>query len=465
MFFSFLYFICFLLANNDPLLTINNVNYNYNDFYAFYPKQQWAVADSIKREEVYSNFIKRHLCILEAKNIGLNRGPNFRIKSNNSLRQLLVNETYEQLVAIPLIDKKTIENAKTFAKKEALVKHILIGHVGAQLRSKQTRSIDEALILSLDVFDQFNNGALFEELAEKYSDDPGVQKNSGTIGWVGWGQTVPEFEKAVFSSDVGVLSKPILTKYGYHLILVSDKRSSDLALLDVEEYENEIINLSKTSVRNKLRAAAVRYDSLQLVLSGLSFNFSILDDISKEYNKKNQENLLIGSAARVNVVEILDSMVGVVCTFNNKGFGGRWFANKMREIPSAQMPFFDSKKNIISTFKTIILQELAVINGKLAGVDKSFNYKKRSSSIINGLLYDSYLKFLVNSVVEPDSNNILNHYNKYKHKKYSDKSLNDVSSNISALLMKENQTLVKKDSINALFNKYNIIKNYEFLQN
>ena len=93
----------------------------------------------------------------------------------------------------------------------------------------------------------------------------------------------------------------------------------------------------------------------------------------------------------------------------------------------------------------------------MAGVDKSFNYKKRSSSILNGLLYDSYLKFLVNSVVEPDSNNILNHYNKYKHKKYSDKSLNDVSSNISALLMKENQTLVKKDSINALFNKYNII--------
>ena len=40
-------------------------------------------------------------------------------------------------------------------------------------------------------------------LAQKYSDDPSVEKNSGSLGWVQWGATVPEFQLAAFALEVG----------------------------------------------------------------------------------------------------------------------------------------------------------------------------------------------------------------------------------------------------------------------
>ena len=152
------------------------------------------------------------------------------------------------------------------------------------------------------------------------------------------------------------MSNPVLTKYGYHLILITDKKPSDLAFLPKKEYENAIINLSKKSVRNKLRMAASNYDSLQLKAANLSFNFTIIDSLIDLYNKKNEENLLLGSSARVDFFEILHSISGVVCVYNNKGFGGKWFANKMKDIPLTQLPFFNSSEDIITTFTTIILQ-------------------------------------------------------------------------------------------------------------
>ena len=57
------------------------------------------------------------------------------------------------------------------------------------------------------------------------------------------------------------MSNPVLTNYGYHLILISDNRSSDYQYMDDLAYENLIINITKNSIREKLRHAAVEYDN------------------------------------------------------------------------------------------------------------------------------------------------------------------------------------------------------------
>ena len=96
---------------------------------------------------------------------------------------------------------------------------------------------DEALAKS--IIDQLNKGGDFSALAAKYSTDPGSKDKGGDLGWVGKGQFVPEFEKALFDDlKVGELTQvPVKSQYGFHVIklLGREERSQiDLANIDSE---------------------------------------------------------------------------------------------------------------------------------------------------------------------------------------------------------------------------------------
>ncbi|MHB0997792.1 MAG: foldase protein PrsA [Armatimonadota bacterium] len=60
----------------------------------------------------------------------------------------------------------------------------------------------------------------FEDAAKKYSEDPGTKELGGDLNWITKGQTVPEFEKVVFTLKPGEISEPVKTSYGYHIIML-----------------------------------------------------------------------------------------------------------------------------------------------------------------------------------------------------------------------------------------------------
>lgn len=69
---------------------------------------------------------------------------------------------------------------------------------------------------------EIENGASFEDVAKANSNCPS-KAQGGDLGKFGPGQMVPEFDKAVFSGDVGVLYGPIQTQFGYHLLEVTSR--------------------------------------------------------------------------------------------------------------------------------------------------------------------------------------------------------------------------------------------------
>ena len=77
--------------------------------------------------------------------------------------------------------------------------------------------------LAKNLLDQISNGANFEDLAKKNSDCPSGQRG-GDLGWFGRGMMVPEFEKSAFSLPEGMVSQPIKTQFGWHLIKVLETR-------------------------------------------------------------------------------------------------------------------------------------------------------------------------------------------------------------------------------------------------
>ena len=96
----------------------------------------------------------------EKKNSRKQTGTNFTkihllYKIRNRSHRLLVNESYEQLVAVPLINPGDIAEAHMYAREELLVSHILVGYAGAHLGRPPERSVDDALLLAQDIRKQF----------------------------------------------------------------------------------------------------------------------------------------------------------------------------------------------------------------------------------------------------------------------------------------------------------------------
>ena len=94
------------------------------------------------------------------------------------------------------------------------------------------KGIAEAQRRAEDLLKQLKGGAKLEDLAQKYSEDPGSAKQSGSLGWIGRGQTVPEFEKTAFSLPKGQISDLVKSSYGFHIIRVDDKQDAHVKTLD-----------------------------------------------------------------------------------------------------------------------------------------------------------------------------------------------------------------------------------------
>src|SRR5580704_15578125 len=101
------------------------------------------------------------------------------------------------------------------------------------------KGVTDAQHRAEDILKQIKAGGNFEELAKKYSEDPGSAKEGGSLGFVQRGRTVPEFEKAAFSLPKGQISGLVKSSYGFHIIRVDDRQDAHMKTLDEVKAENE----------------------------------------------------------------------------------------------------------------------------------------------------------------------------------------------------------------------------------
>jgi|GEM_PF-294506 len=111
-------------------------------------------------------------------------------------------------------------NREKYATPEVKARHILV-KVDENAPEEQ---VAEARKKIENITRELEQGADFAELAKKYSDDKSNAENGGDLGWFGRGVMVKEFEDAAFALDIGKISDPVRTRYGFHLIKVEDKR-------------------------------------------------------------------------------------------------------------------------------------------------------------------------------------------------------------------------------------------------
>jgi len=101
------------------------------------------------------------------------------------------------------------------------VRHILI-------KPSEIMTDDQARQLAQALRQRAESGEDFGELAREYSEDIGSAQEGGELGWTSPGQMVPEFEKAMNNTEVGQISEPVRSQFGWHILEVQGRRDQDM---------------------------------------------------------------------------------------------------------------------------------------------------------------------------------------------------------------------------------------------
>ena len=128
---------------------------------------------------------------------------------------------YKQKVGISYIEEKDIiaPGLKRFYNQRG--EEVRVSHLMIKIDASEEAAKKEAQA----ILDSIKNGASFEKMVVKYSDDKFSKSKGGDIYWFTAGQIIPSFEMAAYSTPVGeVYSEIVKTKFGYHIIKVTDRQ-------------------------------------------------------------------------------------------------------------------------------------------------------------------------------------------------------------------------------------------------
>lgn len=221
----FLFVLLSSLANfaqqneKQVLFTIDETPFYTDEFTRVYNKNLELVKDDSQKDldNYLDLFIGYKLKVEKAKKLGLQNNTKYQNELNSYRNQLAKNYLNDSKVTNQLV-----EEAFNRMKEEVRASHILV-MVDESASPKDTL---KAYNKVLDIKKRLKAGEKFEDLAVKFSEDPSAKMNKGDLGYFGAFRMVYPFETAAFNTKVGEVSKIVRTRFGYHLINVTDRRAN-----------------------------------------------------------------------------------------------------------------------------------------------------------------------------------------------------------------------------------------------
>ena len=144
------------------------------------------------------------------------------------------------IIMLKLLDKR---GGDVMYRDEVHVRHIL-------LKPSEIRSPEATQKLAQRLYERLRNGENFAALAKQFSEDPGSALNGGDLNWIDPSSLVPVFREEMARTEIGQLSKPFESQFGWHVLQVLDRRSTDssaqmreqqaVSLLRNRKYDEEL---------------------------------------------------------------------------------------------------------------------------------------------------------------------------------------------------------------------------------
>jgi peptidyl-prolyl cis-trans isomerase C len=224
------------------------------------PSRAYLQAPDRKRQFV-DNLILNELLFAEGQKLGYDKDEEVDRQVNDLRRRLVVQKVVREYQKPPEI---TDEQAKAYYDENPTL------YSTTQIRASHILVKDEAL--AREVRDQVKSDpSKFADVAKEKSTDKTSGQKGGDLGMFGPGRMVPEFERVAFSLKPGEISEVVKTQYGYHVILVTDRKEGERRPFDqVKEQikatlRNRTIQEQQEKRYNDLKQAAnVKIDDAML---------------------------------------------------------------------------------------------------------------------------------------------------------------------------------------------------------
>ncbi len=191
------------------------------------------------------------------------------LKAQLIVQRLIEKKIAEKIMVSPIAVRKFYEeNKDSIAIRPGRVKlsHILLSIKPSEAELKN--GFDRAL----DVYKLIYTGGDFSVMAQEFSEDANSKFKGGMLGKIKRGETIEEFENALFKLKPGVVSQPFPTRLGYHIVEVLD-RGSDWVLA------RQILIKVKVT-----RADTLRYEALAQKIGEMIDDGADFDSLAREYS-------------------------------------------------------------------------------------------------------------------------------------------------------------------------------------
>ena len=208
-------------ANAQSLIKIGNQQITSAEFLQMYNKKSSFQDTSKTKEESMKEYLdlytKFRLIVKEAESQGIDTTKKFKDELAGYRNQLA-----ESYLTDKGVSEELVKEAYERMKYDVHASHILILSRPDDMPEDTLKAFKKAL----ELMNRAKAGEDFAKLAKENSEDPSAKQNGGDLGFFSALRMVYPFESAAYNTPVNEISKPVRTKFGYHVIKVHAKRSS-----------------------------------------------------------------------------------------------------------------------------------------------------------------------------------------------------------------------------------------------
>ncbi|BEG99689.1 peptidyl-prolyl cis-trans isomerase [Bacteroides sedimenti] len=199
---------------------------------------------------------------------------------------------------------------------------VLVAHIFKYLPQNATKEQESSATQKMDsIYNAIQQGADFADLARKFSDDKGTASRGGELPWIGFRQTVKEFEDVAFSIKKDEISKPFHSPSGLHILKLIDKKPIESFEEKKEEIERRLENQGRGDKGTEALAEKLKKEY------NFSYNEKSLNDL-----KNLMKNIEAGRDSLTSVNAL--NLSGDLFTINGKVYPVQEFIKWTKDHPS-----------------------------------------------------------------------------------------------------------------------------------